>query len=150
MAITTNTLESTPRHEGSITGFVRINASSADASGCETILAAPGSGYELLLKYIRVIIGGAITVDIGSGKKGTACEKVILGPMGGAAMSVQPFDFGDEPVVLDPNKALTVDASGAGRVCIYAEVLTRIEAPAGVPSASLSSSISSSVSASAS
>lgn len=147
MAITTYSMERTTPEEGTITARQRINFSSADASGCEEIVAAPGAGYELLLQRLTLTVGGAVTVDIGSGEKSNACEKVLLGPLAGSAMPVS-LDFGHEPIVLDPNKSLTVDASGAGVVWGVAEVLTRVCVSAGISSTSPSSSVSSSVSSS--
>ena len=146
MAITTNTLERTPGHQGSITDIWRVNASSADASGCETVKAAPGAGYELILTRLRVTIGGAVTATIGCGEESDTAKRVLFGPFGGTAMSVPVIGHDDEPVVLDPNSALTVDASGAGVIWVLAEGMTRVTEVAGAPSTSPSTSVSASAS----
>jgi len=149
MAISTNTLEISPIHQGTITSRWRVNASTADASGCETIKAAPGSGYELVIRRLILSIGGSITVTLGAGEESNAVKRVVLGPMGGGAMTIS-MDFGDDTIVLDPNAALTVDASGSATVWIYVEGQTRVVDAAGIASSSPSTSISSSPSTSVS
>lgn len=147
MAISTNTIEISPLHEGTVTSRWRINASSSDVSGCETIKAAPGSGYELQVQRLYLSIGGSITVTLGAGEESSACKRVVLGPLGGAAIMIE-LDFGPQGIVLDPNAALTVDASGAGRVWVYVEGQTRVCEVRGIASSSPSTSVSSSPSAS--
>ena len=101
-----------------------VNGSSADATGCETLKAAPGAGYSLCITRLFILVGAAITVTIGSGANAGSVETVLVGPLGGAA-GTYVLDVRDHPVVLAENKALSVDASGAGVVCIYAEGFTR-------------------------
>jgi len=149
MAITTNTVELSPLCHGTTTSRWKVNASSADASACETVKAAPGSGYELVVRRLVLSIGGSATVNIGAGEESSACKRVLLGPLGGSAMTI-PLDFGERGLVLDPNAALTIDASGAATVWVYAEGITRVADTEGVPSSSPSASISSSPSASVS
>jgi hypothetical protein len=108
---------------GSITPW-QINATSADATGCETILASPGTGYHLCISRLIIGIGAAITVTVGAGKSGTAVEGAFLGPVGGAA-GTYVMDFRDRPIRLTAAKALTVDASGAGSICVYVEGFTK-------------------------
>jgi hypothetical protein len=102
----------------------QVNATSADASGCEEIVAAPGAGYCLVLTRLTIGVGAAITVTVGSGDAAGAVEGDQIGPIGGAAGTYQ-LDFRDRPVVLTTNKSFTVDASGAGTVCVYAEGFPR-------------------------
>lgn len=149
-----------PRASESIDAQARwaVNASSADASGGEEIVAAPGAGLELCITKLRIAIGAAITLSIGSGETGGAVTKVLIGPLGGSAMFV-PIDF-PEALVLSPNHPLVMDASGAGVVCVYAEGYTRAQTASvsastspsasvsGSPSASVSSSVSGTPSAS--
>ncbi len=127
-----------------------VNASSADASGCEEIVAAPGAGLELCVRKLRIAIGAAITVSIGGGETTSAPTKTLIGPLGGAAMFVH-LDF-PEALVLSPNHALVMDASGAGTVNVYVEGYTRPQtasvSASSSPSASKSSSPSTSKSAS--
>ena len=102
----------------------QVNATSADASGCEEIKATPGSGYALVVTRLIIAIGAAITVTVGSGESTGAVEGDTIGPIGGAA-GTYFLDFRDRPVQLTANKSLTFDASGAGTVGIYAEGYTR-------------------------
>lgn len=127
MAITTNAVSVT----GSFGSHIRtpatpwqINASSADASGCEEIQAAPGAGYHLCISRLVIGIGGAITVNIGSGEAASTCETVLIGAIGGAA-GTYVLDFRDRPILLAENKSLTVDASGGGAINVYVEGFTR-------------------------
>jgi len=126
MAVATNAISVTAakwNHLGGITPW-QINASSADASGCEEIVAAPGAGYHLCITRLTIGIGAAITVTVGSGEAASTVEGDKIGPIGGAA-GTYTLDFRDAPVILTANKSLTFDASGAGTVCVYAEGFTR-------------------------
>ena len=116
MAITKNNL--TPAGAG-----FAVNATSADASGCEELKAAPGSGKSIYLTQIGVSCVAAITVTIGAGETGGAVTTVLLGPFNFAATSGSPvcLTFRDRGVKLTANTSLTVDASGAGAVQIFAE-----------------------------
>ncbi len=126
MAISTNVLSVTAPKSAllaPITGW-QINASSADASACEQIKATPGAGYHLVVTRLIVCVGAAITVTVGSGESGGAVEGDQIGPLGGAA-GTYVLDFREAPILLTANKPLTVDSSGAGQVCVYAEGYTR-------------------------
>jgi hypothetical protein len=129
MAITTNTVAVTgPRHAQVGAGVTpwQINASSADASGCEEIKATPGTGYALVVERLVVHIGAAINVTFGEDEgAGGAVAAVLLGPLGGAA-GTYVLDCRDRPIQMTANKALVIDASGAGLVCVYAEGYTRL------------------------
>ena len=116
MAITKNNL--TPAGAG-----FAVNASSSDAQGCEELVAAPGTGKSLYLTQIQVSCVSAISVTIGAGKNGAAVLAVLLGPFNFAATSGSPVNlaFRDRGVKLTANTSLTVDASGAGAVQIFAE-----------------------------
>lgn len=101
-----------------------INASSADATGCEEIVAAPGAGYALVVERLIIGIGAAITVTVGSGAAAGAVEGDKIGPIGGAA-GTYLIEFDERVVQLTTNKSLTFDASGIGTVCVYAEGFTK-------------------------
>jgi len=126
MAVATNAISVTGPMEAHLSGITpwQINATSDDASGCEEIKAAPGAGYALVITRLTIGIGAAITVTVGSGVAGGAVEGDQIGPIGGAAGTYQ-LDVRERPVQLTENKPLTVDASGAGTVCVYAEGFTR-------------------------
>ncbi|OHB65760.1 MAG: hypothetical protein A2Y76_01665 [Planctomycetes bacterium RBG_13_60_9] len=102
----------------------QVNASSADASGCEEIVATPGAGYQLVLCRAYIYVGAAITVSLGQNDNAGTLETTLIGPLAGAAGNYI-LDVRDQPIILAANKALCVDASGAGQVCIYVEGYTR-------------------------
>jgi len=128
MAVTTNAITTGPIQAAWVSQSVtpwRVNATSADASGCEEIVATPGSGYALVIERLIICIGAAITVTVGSGETGPgSVEGDKIGPLGGA-VGTFVLDVRQNPIQLTANKSLTFDASGAGTVCIYAEGYTR-------------------------
>lgn len=114
MAITKNTL--TP-----ITSGFGVNATTADASGCEELVAAPASG-SLVLTQVVINTVAAITVTIGESEDAGAVETVIIGPVNFAATAGAPAAYKfDPPIKLTAAKSLTVDASGAGAVQVFAQ-----------------------------
>lgn len=113
MAITAVSSQGYPK------GFV-ANGNSGDASGCETLLAAPGTGLSIYLESVTISCGSAINVTVGSGVDGAgAVETVLIGPVYLAANSTVTVPL-TKPIQLAANKALTVDASGAGNVTVVA------------------------------
>jgi hypothetical protein len=127
MAVTTNAVTVTAPLGAQISGITpwQVNASSADASGCEEIVATPGAGYALVVTRLVIHVGAAINVTIGAGETGPgSVEAVVVGPLGGAA-GTYALDVRARPIQITANKSLTFDASGAGVVCVYAEGYTR-------------------------
>jgi hypothetical protein len=126
MAVATNAINVTSARNANLGGITpwQINASSADASGCEAIVAAPGAGYALVVERLVIYIGAAISVTLGEDENAGAVAAVLVGPLGGAA-GTYVLDCRDRPIQMTANKALVFDASGAGAVCIYAEGFTR-------------------------
>lgn len=125
MAVTTNVVQTMLKPLGKGGDRWAINASSANASGCEEIVAAPGAGYALVIERLIIYIGAAIDVTIGEGEGvGGAVAAVLIGPLGGAA-GTYVLDCRERPIQMTANKALVFDASDAGTVCIYAEGFTR-------------------------
>ena len=114
MAITLNTL--TP---GTF-GFC-ANGYSADASGCEELVAAPGAGKYIVLIFAMVNVGANLTVTIGSGEDSGAVEAAVLGPISMLAGATLLWDFRNGGIVLPANKSLTVDTSGAGAVTCFVQ-----------------------------
>ena len=101
-------------------GFI-LNATSADASGCEELKAAPAAGTSIRLDHLTVNNGGnAISITIGEGETGGAVTAPLIGPLAMSANTSLQFDFGDGGMVLTAATSLTVDASGAGAICIFA------------------------------
>jgi hypothetical protein len=103
-------------------GFI-LNATSADASGCEELLAAPAAGTSIIIDYLTINSDAAITITIGQGETGGAVTTALIGPVSFAANQSIQFDFRDfrtGGMKLTDATSLTVDASGAGNVCIFA------------------------------
>lgn len=97
-----------------------INATSADASGCEELKAAPAAGKSIVVDHLTINNGAnAISITIGAGKTGDAVTTALIGPIEMAASTTIQFHF-PSGMVLSPATALTVDASGAGAICIFA------------------------------
>ncbi|MGA2332590.1 MAG: hypothetical protein ABSG75_12595 [Syntrophales bacterium] len=100
-------------------GFL-INGVSADASGCEELKAAPGVGMLLIVDHITINNGAnALSITIGQGVNAGAVETALIGPIAMAANTSLQFWF-PHGMILSANKSLTVDASGAGPICIFA------------------------------
>jgi len=118
VAITKNSL--TPTTSG-----WAVNATTADASSGEELVAAPGAGKYLVVNSITVISDANITVTIGSGESGDNVEATLFGPIPfGTNGGVCPAVFFNPGVRLPANKSLSVDASGAGNVCVIAQGVT--------------------------
>jgi len=101
-----------------------VNGVSGDASGCETVVAAPGAGLSLYLRQVLISSGAALTVTLGAGKTGDAVTATILGPVYMAQNSTVSFNF-LVPPRLAYNTALTIDTSGAGAVTVLVAGYTR-------------------------
>lgn len=111
MAITVNALKSK-------LGFID-NAISADVSGCEEIHAAV-SGKKIKIRSITVNSDAAITITIGEGETTGAVTSALLGPVAFAANQTIQWSF--NPLLeLTAAKSLTIDASGAGNVCVIVQ-----------------------------
>jgi len=102
-----------------------VCATSADAQGCETIKAAPGAGVSLCIRSLSISCVSAITVTVGEGEATSAVESPIIGPVEFTATSGSPVNVTfNPPIKLTANKALSVDASGAGNICVIAQGYT--------------------------
>lgn len=95
-----------------------INATSADASGCEELKAAPAAGTSIIVDHLTINSTAAISITIGAGETGGAVTTALIGPIDFAALSSLQWDF-PEGMVLTAATSLTVDASGAGAICIF-------------------------------
>lgn len=101
-------------------GFA-LNATSADASGCEEILAAQGAGKYIILRQVIISCVSAITITIGAGETDGDVTAIILGPLT-FTVSSPVFLFTFNPGIrLAANTALVVDASGAGAICLFVQ-----------------------------
>ena len=100
-------------------GFI-INATSADASGCEELKAAPAAGISIKVDHLTINNGAnAISITIGEGEPTGAVTTALIGPIAMAANTSIQFDF-PSGMLLTAATALVVDASGAGAICIFA------------------------------
>ena len=97
-----------------------INATSADASGCEELKAAPATGLSIYLDHLTINSGAAITITVGEGETTGAVTTALIGPVSFAANQSMQWDFLNGGMVLTAATSLTVDASGAGDICIFA------------------------------
>jgi hypothetical protein len=114
MAITLNSMQ--------CAGFgFSANGYSADASGCEDLVAAPGAGNQLCLTHLMINVAANLTVTLGSGEAAGSVEAVLIGPLYLLAGSTLMWDFRNLGIVLPENKSLTVDSSGAGGVTVFAQ-----------------------------
>ena len=102
------------------------NATSADASGCEEIKAAGGAGTEHVIEHVVISSDSAISVTLGAGETGGAVTTALIGPVTFAAgQSIEWFFLGRTGgLKVGANTSITVDASGAGNVCVFVEGTT--------------------------
>ena len=100
-------------------GFIN-NATSADASGGETIVAAV-AGKSHYIRSITIVCISAITVTI---QDNTGTPVVILGPAPFAATSAPLTVVFPDPVKVAAGKLVEVDASGAGAVNVVIQGYT--------------------------
>lgn len=97
-----------------------LNATSADASGTEELKAAPAAGTSIIVDHITINSGSAITITIGEGETAGAVTTALIGPVSFAANQSMQWDFPKGGMKLTAATSLTVDASGAGNICIFA------------------------------
>lgn len=97
-----------------------VNATSADASGCEELKSAPASGLAIVVDHLTLNCGSsALNITIGAGETGGAVTSALIGPISMAANTSLQWDF-PGGMALDDATALVVDASGAGAICVFA------------------------------
>lgn len=100
-------------------GFT-INATSADASGCEELKAAPAAGLSIIVDHITINNGaGAQSITIGQGKTGAGVTAALIGPVAMAANTSLQWTF-PSGMVLTAATSLTVDSSSNTALCIFA------------------------------
>ncbi len=99
-----------------------LNATSADASGCEVLKAAPAAGTSIIVDHLTINNGaGAQSITIGEGKTGAAVTTALLGPVAMAANTSLQWDFRNGGMVLTAATSLTVDSSSNTALCIFAQ-----------------------------
>lgn len=116
MAVTITT--PTPHKKGWI-----LNATSADASGGETLRASPGAGLRLVVDEVVINNGaGAQSITIGQGLTGAAVTVALIGPIAMAANTSLVFNFRNgvaEGLALDAATALTLDSTSNTALCVF-------------------------------
>ena len=115
MAITLNT------SQVQTSGFAVVGYS-ANASACEELKAAPAAGTSIIIDHLTINNGAsAISITIGEGETGGAVTTALIGAIAMAANTSIQWDFYPAGLVLTAATSLTVDASGAGAICIFAQ-----------------------------
>jgi hypothetical protein len=100
-------------------GFI-ANGVSADASGCEELVAAV-TDKAIKVRSLTINNGAsALSHTIGAGETGGAVTAALIGPIAMAANTSLQFNF-SPPMELPVSTALVVDSSGAGAVCVFAQ-----------------------------
>lgn len=102
----------------SLIGFIK-NGVSADASGCETVVAAV-AGKKIKVRHLSVNSAGAQSITIGEGETTGAVTTALIGPVAMAANTTLQWDF-NPPMELTAATALTVDSSSNDQVCVFAQ-----------------------------
>ena len=101
-------------------GFI-VNGVSADATACEILVAAPGAGIQIVVDILTINNGSTVlSHTIGQGVNAGAVEVALIGPIAMAVNTSLQFVF-SSGMWLAANKSLTIDASGAGAVCIFVQ-----------------------------
>lgn len=83
-----NVISSTPGHFGLL-----LNATSVDVSGCETILAAQGTGTRIAIDRLMINSTDAIAITVGSGFNAGSVGAPIIGPVEFSAALTLWWDF---------------------------------------------------------
>jgi hypothetical protein len=97
-----------------------INATSADASGCEELKAAPADGTSIIVDHLTINNGaGAQSITIGAGETTGAVTAALIGPIAMDANTSIQWDF-PSGMVLTAATALTVDSSSNTALTIFA------------------------------
>lgn len=98
-----------------------LNFTSADASGCEELKAAPAAGLSIYIDHLTISSDAAITVSIGEGEAvaGTP-DTTWLGPIPFATNQTIQWNFRNGGMKLTAATSLVVDASGAGNINVFA------------------------------
>ena len=113
MAIAINTLQ--PGDFG-----ILLNADSADVTACETIRGTPGAGKRIVIDFIRINSGAAISIEIGEGAGVGVIDTALIGPVLFAVGLTLAWNFTyRDGMVLTANNLLLIDASGAGQVNVF-------------------------------
>ena len=97
-----------------------LNATSANASECEQLKAAPAAGLSIYVDHLTISSDAAIAISIGEGEAvpGTP-DAVLLGPVPFAINQSIQWNFLNGGMKLTAATSLVVDASGAGNINVF-------------------------------
>lgn len=113
MAISTNTIN---RQGPGGNGQATVNASSADASGGEIVIADPGAGKSIVIEQLEINCAADTTVTI---REDTT---TIIGPITFKAAAPVPFIYKPtDPLIITANKELQVITGGANAVQVLVD-----------------------------
>jgi hypothetical protein len=109
-------------------GFAVVGYS-ANASACEEIVPAPGTGKFIILQHVTISNGpdGVQSITIGAGEAANDCEAIILGPFSMGVSTQIQFNFYDAygayggGICLPVNKSLTVDSDDTHGLTIFVQ-----------------------------
>jgi len=99
-----------------------VAATSADASGCEVIKAAPGAGKSIFITHLTLNNGASVlthTIGEGEAVPGTL-DTNLLPPLAMAANTSLQWTF-NPPLKLTANTLFAIDSSGAGVVSVIVQ-----------------------------
>lgn len=96
-----------------------VDATSANLSGCESLVAAV-SDKSIVVDYMIINTDTALNVTVGEGETASAVTTVKSGPwyLPANGFIIVPMPPGG--MKLTASTALTIDASGAGNVTVFA------------------------------
>lgn len=100
-----------------------LNAYSADASGCEEMLSAQGSGTNIVLHSYMITCQSNTTASLGASEisAGGSLSNTYIGPLY-LASGVPVGEMLRSPLILSANKPLCLDAGGAADMTVMAFV----------------------------
>jgi len=100
-------------------GFI-ANGTSADASGCEVLVAAV-TGKTIKVRHVTFnnLTAGALSFTLGDGKNGAAVTAALIGPVSVGANSSLQWDF-SPPMECTVSTLLSIDVE-AGSICVFAQ-----------------------------
>ena len=98
-----------------------LNATSANASDCEELKAAPAAGLSIYIDHLTISSDAAITISIGEGESVPGSpDIVLLGPVPFAVNQCIQWNFLNGGMKVKEATSLVVDSSGAGNICVFA------------------------------
>jgi len=99
-------------------GFI-VNAVTADAQACETVLAQT-AGKRIKLSHLMIASTAAISIWLGEGAAAGTIDTNLIGPISFGALQILQWNFW--PLLeLTDDYLLMIDAGGAGQICTFCQ-----------------------------